>query len=67
MEMGNSPDMVIKSYREVVTEEQAKKFWDLNPEEAKKLINKLAAESLANQENRREGLKPSRHRTATDS
>jgi len=41
MEMGNSPDMVIESYREVVTEEQAQKFWNLNPDEAKRLSNSL--------------------------
>ena len=41
MEMGNSPDMVIESYREIVTEEQAKKFWNLTPNEAKKLIKSL--------------------------
>lgn len=40
MEMGNSPDMVIESYREVVTEEQALKFWNLTPTEAK-MISKV--------------------------
>lgn len=36
MEMGNSPDMVIESYREVVTKEQAEVFWQLTPQEAQK-------------------------------
>jgi integrase len=42
MEMGNSPDMVIESYREVFTKEQAEKFWLLTPEVAKKLAKSLA-------------------------
>jgi len=41
MEMGNSPDMVIESYREVVTEEHALKFWNLTPDEAKKIVKAL--------------------------
>lgn len=45
MEMGNSPDMVIESYREVVTEEQAKVFWSLNSVQAAKLKKKLTGEN----------------------
>ena len=42
MEMGNSPQMIIESYREVVTEEQASKFWNLTPLIAKKLAQKAS-------------------------
>lgn len=41
LEMGNSPDVVIESYREVFTEEQAEKFWQLTPAEAEKLKKRL--------------------------
>ncbi len=42
MEMGNSPNMVIQSYREVFSEAQAEKFWDLNPAQAKAISNKFS-------------------------
>lgn len=41
LEMGNSPDVVVESYREVFTEEQAEKFWQLTPTEAEKLKKRL--------------------------
>ena len=47
MEMGNSPDMIIESYREVVTEEQAKKFWELTPKVAQNLAKSLMAKAKA--------------------
>jgi integrase len=43
MEMGNSPQMIIESYREVVTEEQAKRFWGLTPAAAEQLTRKISA------------------------
>jgi len=31
MELGNSPAVLLKHYRELVSDEQAKAFWELTP------------------------------------
>ena len=36
LELGNSPDILFKHYRELVTDEQAKAFWGLTPAAVKK-------------------------------
>jgi hypothetical protein len=35
MELGNSVDVLKKHYMELVTDEQAKKFWQLTPKKCK--------------------------------
>jgi integrase len=36
MELGNSPQVLLKHYRELVADEQAKEFWALTPQKVKK-------------------------------
>jgi hypothetical protein len=36
MELGNSPAILLKHYREVVTDEAAKKYWELVPDKSKR-------------------------------
>ena len=38
LEMGNSPDVMIARYRELVTPKEAARFWEIKPSKRRKIV-----------------------------